>query len=164
MQSKFYQHFFSSIGIVVFAGVGVFYSPIGQAESIRDRSADKTQYLVQASDVLSTLKGLPQPSEITGNVSELFSANAYGQQSLNFQAALKPDAAVSFYQEKLTAKGYAEREINRATGAWGFNLVFDKPDSVSLAPTDSAKKVVLVLQGTMLGPDNININLRFEEI
>lgn len=164
MQFKLCQHFCSSIAIVVLAGVGVFYSPVGQAESIRDRSVAERQYIAQASDVLSILKGLPQPSGITGGILELPSENAYGKQSLNFQAALKPEDAVSFYQEQLTAKGYAERDINRATGAWGFNLVFDKPDSVGLAPTDSSKSVVLVLQGTMLGPDNININVRFEEI
>ena len=162
---QFCKHFFSSIGILVLASVGVFYSQVGQAESIRDRSPNKKQYLAQSSDVLPILKGLPQPSGITGNISELFSANAYGQQSLNFQATLKPDDAVAFYQEKLAEKGYEEREMNRATGAWGFNLVFDKPDSIlPNEDEDSSKKVVLVLQGTMLGPDTININIRFEEI
>ncbi|MEM9541609.1 MAG: hypothetical protein AAGA60_19205 [Cyanobacteria bacterium P01_E01_bin.42] len=164
MQSQSQKYFSAAIAIVVLAGVGVFSAPIGRAESNRDRSTDKRQYLAQVSDVLSILKGLPQPSEITGSASELPTDNAYKKQSLNFQAALQPNAAVSFYQEQLTALGYTEREINRATGAWGFNLVFDTPDSVNLAPTNSDKTVVLVIQGTAIGPDSININLRFDEL
>ncbi|MGK7927389.1 MAG: hypothetical protein AB4290_19470 [Spirulina sp.] len=164
MQSQFLKRFLSCVSIAGLTGIWVLSPQLGQAQSNRDRFLREAQYLVQASDVLSILKGLPQPNGIVGNISELFSANAYGQQSLNFQASLKPDDAVAFYQEKLAEKGYTEREINRATGAWGFNLVFDKPDSVNLAPTDSSKSVVLVLQGTMLGPDTININVRFDEI
>ncbi|WP_204103688.1 MULTISPECIES: hypothetical protein [Spirulina sp. CCY15215] len=169
MLSQFLKRFLSYASVVGLAGVWVL-SPqlLGQAQpqSIGDRhhSSKETQYFVQASDVLSILKGIPQPNGISNTISEIFSANAYGQKSLNFEASLKPDDAVTFYQGKLSENGYVEREINRVTGAWGFNLVFDIPDSINLTPEDSSKSIVLVLQGTMLGADMININVRFEEI
>ena len=166
MPTQFYKRFFSLVTIIGFSEIWMLSAPPGQAESVNNlrNSIIETHYLAQSTDVLSLLKGLPQPKGIKGNISELFSANSYGQQALNFQASLKPEEVVSFYQDSLTAEGYSEREVNRTTGAWGFNLVFDQPDNLNLSPTDTSKSVVLVLQGTMLDPNTININVRFEEI
>ncbi|NJL00385.1 MAG: hypothetical protein HC838_02470 [Spirulinaceae cyanobacterium RM2_2_10] len=129
-------------------------------------SAAPRLYLTQADgdEVLAVLQSLPTPDQRPGNVGELFSANAYGQQALNFQVGMTPEPVVGFYESVLTEKGYSEREINRVVGDWGFNLVFDVPETVEFAPQDGSKDVVLVLQGTMLGPETININIRFEEI
>ncbi len=128
------------------------------------RPANPPHYLAQTADVLAILRSLPTPGTVTGTISDLFNAGVYGQQARNFQATLQPEPAVAFYQEELAKLGYEEREINRVVGAWGFNLVFDTPDSLGLVPQEAAKQVVLVIQGTMLSPDTINLNVRFEEI
>ena len=120
-----------------------------------------SQKATTASDIL--LK-LPRPKGAPSKLSSLFMANAYQQQGLNFQTKGLPAPTVDFYRQALTKLGYQERTINATQGDWGFSLVFDTPVSVNLAPKDSSKKVVLVIQGTMIGPDTINLNLRFEEI
>lgn len=133
-------------------------------------------------NVLRILQGLPQPSSAPANRPAIFAANAYGQQSLNFQSKSTPEAAVQFYRQALGKLGYTERTVNATIGAWGFSIVFDPPASLGLKPTRAtapnalqvgdqltvqgagAPSVVLVLQGTMLAPDTINTNIRFEEI
>ncbi|MBD2553233.1 hypothetical protein H6G51_08080 [Limnothrix sp. FACHB-708] len=78
--------------------------------------------------------------------------------------------------------GYTERTTNTTIGPWGFSIVFDPPASLGLKPSSTAPRntlevgdqvtvqgsgspsVVLVLQGTMLSPDTMNTNIRFEEI
>jgi len=133
-------------------------------------------------NVLRILQGLPQPIGSPANRPALFSANAYGQQSLNFQGKSTPEAAVQFYRQALGKLGYTERTINASIGTWGFSIVFDPPASLGLKPTRPTAQntlqvgdqltvqgagtpsVALVLQGTMLAPDTININIRFEEL
>lgn len=133
-------------------------------------------------DVLSILQQLPQPDSAPTQRPALFMANAYGQQGLNFQAQESPGDAVEFYRQALTELGYRERTVNATMGAWGFSIVFDPPASLGLQPTSDepipalqvgdsltvqesdGRSVVLVLQGTMLSPDTLNTNIRFEEI
>lgn len=137
---------------------------------------------VATSDVLSILQKLPQPNSAPAERPALFMANAYGQQGLNFQAQESPEAAVEFYRQALTELGYRERTVNATMGAWGFSIVFDPPASLGLQPTrdqpisalqvgdsltvqeSDGRSVVLVLQGTMLSPEMLNTNIRFEEI
>lgn len=114
--------------------------------------------------VIGILQALPRPTGAPKTLPPLFSANAYQQQSLNFQVPIKPAAAVEFYQQALQAKGYQERTVNTVKGDWGFNLVFTPPTKLTLAAKTEGKTVVLVVQGTMLGPDSLNINARFEEV
>ncbi|BFM38478.1 hypothetical protein [Synechocystis sp. LKSZ1] len=120
-----------------------------------------SQKATTASDLL--LK-LPRPKGAPSKLQTLFMANAYQQQGLNFQTKGLPAPTVDFYRQALTKLGYQERTINATQGDWGFSIVFDTPTSINLAPKDSSKKVVLVIQGTMIGPDTINLNLRCEEI
>ncbi|TAD80148.1 MAG: hypothetical protein EA001_01440 [Oscillatoriales cyanobacterium] len=133
--------------------------------------AQETGAIVQAtapkqapSNLDQILTGLPRPQGSPRNLATMFGANAYGQKMLNFQVKLKPEQAAQFYKTELTKKGYVERPINTQVAQWGINLVFDPPATMSLRPTSPAKKVALVVQGTMLGPDTININVRFEEL
>lgn len=120
--------------------------------------------VAQASNVESLLKGMPRPQETSTAVSSIFAANAYQQKSINYQAKMKPEQALKFFQSSLSAKGYIERPVNTTSGQWGFSVVFDPPATVNLKPNTAGKKVVLVYQGTMLAPNTININARFEEI
>lgn len=110
----------------------------------------------------NALLALPRPTGAPAKPSLMFTANAYEQQGLNFQYKAKPDAAAQFYQTQLVSKGYTERQVNRVSGTWGFSMVFD-PAQPFPAKTPG-KKVVLVVQGTALSADTMNINARFEEI
>ncbi|QUS60019.1 hypothetical protein IQE94_15965 [Synechocystis sp. PCC 7339] len=121
-------------------------------------------FFVSQANAADILVKLPRPQGSPNNVGSMFMANAYGQQGLNFQANGKPAPTVKFYQDALTKLGYEERTINATQGDWGFSIVFDTPAELTLTPKDAGKSVVLVIQGTMLGPDTINLNLRFEEI
>lgn len=112
----------------------------------------------------SLLNGMPRPKETSTAVSSLFAANAYQQKSINYQAKMSPEQALKFFQSSLTSQGYVERQVNTTSGQWGFSVVFDTPATVALKPNTAGKKVVLVYQGTMLAPNTININARFEEI
>lgn len=135
-----------------------------------------------APNVLNILRGLPQPTTAPANRPAIFAANAYGQQSLNFQSKSNAEAAIQFYRQALGRLGYTERTTNTTIGPWGFSIVFDPPASLGLKPSSTAPRntlevgdqvtvqgsgspsVVLVLQGTMLSPDTMNTNIRFEEI
>ncbi|MBE9194073.1 hypothetical protein IQ219_01745 [Synechocystis sp. LEGE 06083] len=121
-------------------------------------------FIVSQANAADILVKLPRPQGSPNNVGSMFMANAYGQQGLNFQTKGKPAPTVKFYQDALTKLGYEERTINATQGDWGFSIVFDTPAGLTLTPKDAEKSVVLVIQGTMLGPDTINLNLRFEEI
>ncbi|QFZ91405.2 hypothetical protein [Synechococcus elongatus] len=118
-----------------------------------------------ATNAAAILSQLPRPTGSPKAVQSMFAANAYQQQSINFQAKpQKPAAVLAFYRQALSQKGYRERTINTVSGDWGFNLVLDLPSSLQLAAKAPEKTVVLVVQGTALGPDTLNVNARFEEI
>jgi len=110
------------------------------------------------------LKEMPRPKETSTAVSFPFAANAYQQKSINYQAKMNPEPALKFFQSSLAGKGYVERKVNTTSGQWGFSVVFDLPPTLVMKPTIPGKTVVLVYQGTMLAPNRININARFEEI
>lgn len=124
-------------------------------------------------NVLNILRGLPQPTNAPANRPAVFSPNAYGQQSLNFQRKSTPEAAVQFYRQALGRLGYTEETALTTIGQWGFSIVFDPPAALVFAPRRvcsqfrgkdiSSSSVVLILQGVMLSPDTINTNIRFEE-
>ncbi len=120
--------------------------------------------LLAQTDVVALLKALPTPGTIKGRVGDLAYTNAYGNKAINFQTAILAEPAATFYQTSLPKLGYKEREINRVVGSWGFNLVFDTPENFALKPQSNDKKVVLVLQGTLVGANTLNVNIRFEEI
>ncbi len=123
-----------------------------------------TPVIVAQTSAESLLNGMPRPKETSTKVSAIFAANAYQQKAINYQAKMGPEQALKFFQNSLTSKGYVERTINTTSGQWGFSVVFDAPATVALKPNTAGKKVVLVYQGTMLAPNTININARFEEI
>ncbi|HEY9689685.1 MAG TPA: hypothetical protein V6D46_06805 [Coleofasciculaceae cyanobacterium] len=167
-----------AIGLLSLALLGGAIGAIGQPtpQAIAQTQPSTTP------NVLRILQGLPQPSSAPANRPAIFAANAYGQQSLNFQSKSTPEATVQFYRQALGKLGYTERTVNATIGAWGFSIVFDPPASLGLKPTSTTARntlqvgdqltvqgaatpsVVLVLQGTMLAPDTINTNIRFEEI
>lgn len=146
------------------AGAGLMGMAIAPGAIAGERLGEEASLLLAQGSVEGLLTGLPRPDGAPENLGTMFSANAYQQVALNFQMGGTPESAAGFYQSALAEAGYQEREINTAVEQWGFNLVFDLPDGVDLTPTDSSKDVVLVLQGTMLGPETINVNARYEEI
>jgi len=106
----------------------------------------------QPANIEKILLGLPRPKGSPTKLGTMFNANAYQQKGLNFQTGGLPQPTVDFYRQALSKLGYQERTINATIGDWGFSIVFD------------SKKAVLTIQGTKLGPNTININVRFEEI
>ncbi|MEM8542499.1 MAG: hypothetical protein AAGF66_00715 [Cyanobacteria bacterium P01_H01_bin.119] len=116
--------------------------------------------------VRSALRSLPSPLDQSSDQSpcEIFSANAYGQVAFNFQRLSSPESIAAFYQRQLPQQGYEAVALLQVVGDWGFSLVFELPPGDSLSPRSDEKRVVLVLQGVMLSPDQINVNLRYEEI
>ena len=138
---------------------------VGQPISLMTTPSPIPLWLSQKTTaVTNLLLKLSRPPGSPSKVQTLFMANAYQQQGLNFQAKGLPAPTVEFYRSTLAKAGYQERPVNTTQGDWGFSMVFDPPATVTLAPKDTTKTVVLVIQGTMLGPETINLNLRFEEI
>ena len=63
---------------------------------------------------------------------------------------------MDFYREALGAQGATERTINTVLTDGIFSMIFD-----GWAPGDGQPVVV---QGTPLGPDELNVNIRFEDV
>lgn len=160
----------SKITSIIIIGLLICYShkPIEAQNRVitnLEKTDNSSNWLVQQpSNIESILLSLPRPQGSPTKLATMFMANAYQQKGLNFQTKSLPQPAVDFYRQKLTALDYTERTINATIGDWGFSIVFDPPANITLPPKDPSKKVVLVIQGTMLAPDKINLNLRFEEI
>jgi hypothetical protein len=104
----------------------------------------------------SLLKGLSLPA------ASLFAANAIGQTSLNTQLPGKPDELLAKVKASLAKQGYSERKVNTVVGPWGFNLVLDPPAGTKVDGTADGKAAALVLQATAIGPNQLNLNVRFE--
>lgn len=104
------------------------------------------------------------PKVVHSNLSPLFLANAIGQTGLNGQIDSKPDKLLNQLRDTLTKLGYQERTINTVVGQWGFNLVMQVPDNVTVDGTPSGKIAALVLQATAIAPGRLNLNVRFDAI
>lgn len=108
----------------------------------------------------SLLKGLALP--LPKPAASLFAANAIGQTSLNTQLPGKPEELLAKVKASLAKQGYSERKINTVVGPWGFNLVLDPPSGTKVDGTAEGKAAALVLQATAIGPNQLNLNVRFE--
>jgi hypothetical protein len=94
----------------------------------------------------------PLPEDAT-NVQAVFSG-AGG--SINYETSLSPEEVADFYRETLTPDGAVEREILTQITDGILNLVFD-----NWAYSDGR---AVVIQTVPLGPDTLNVNVRFEDI
>jgi hypothetical protein len=66
------------------------------------------------------------------------------------------EEVMSFYREELGSVGAVERDILTVVSDNTFSMVFDGwPEADGLA---------VVVQGTSLGPDQFNVNVRIEEV
>lgn len=92
----------------------------------------------------------PLPPDTTGIV------NLSDQEEVNFQTSLTLDEVMQFYRDTFTEDGATERTITTVTTDDTFNLVFDD------WPQANGKAVVV--QGVKLAPDNINVNIRLEDV
>ncbi len=113
-----------------------------------------------AAPAASVLAGLNLP--LPRPAAPLFAAGAIGQASLNTQLSGTPGPFLEQVKAALGRQGYRERPINTVSGPWGFNLVMDPPAGITIDGTPAGKTAALVLQATVLGPDRLNLNVRFE--
>jgi hypothetical protein len=73
--------------------------------------------------------------------------------SINFQTNRSLDENIFFYRESFEAQGLSERQLLTNIEAETFSIVFDG------APNGSA----IVVQGVLLSPELVNINIRYED-
>ncbi|KGG32792.1 hypothetical protein [Prochlorococcus sp. MIT 0701] len=102
------------------------------------------------------------PQEVRGKLASLFTANAIGQTGLNGQLNGTPATLFPIVKSALTKAGYSEQPIRTTIGPWGFSATWAPPSGVSVDGTASQKTAVLVTQATALGPERVNLNVRFE--
>ncbi|WP_225322920.1 hypothetical protein [Synechococcus sp. RSCCF101] len=125
-------------------------------------TALSTAVAVLATPAGTLLGGLKLP--LPAPAGTLFAANAIGQTSLNTQLGGTPEELLAKVKTELSKQGYSERTINTVVGAWGFNLVMDLPEGVSVDGAPAGKTAVLVLQSTAIGPGRLNLNVRYEGV
>jgi hypothetical protein len=95
----------------------------------------------------------PIPDEAE-NVTDLSNDPAAPQ--INYQTSLSIEEVMEFYREELGTVGAIERDILTVISDDTFSMVFDGwPEADGLA---------VVVQGTALGPDQVNVNVRIEEV
>ena len=104
------------------------------------------------------------PTEATAGLAPLFTANALGQAGLNGQIQGTPMSVFGALKQSLTKAGYQEQPIRTTQGSWGFSATWALPDGVQVDGAAPGKTAVLVTQATALGPDRVNLNIRFEGI
>ncbi|WP_244281943.1 hypothetical protein [Synechococcus sp. UW140] len=104
------------------------------------------------------------PKAVKTGLSPLFSGNAIGQAGLNGQLQGTPDSVFSVVKQALVKAGYSEQPIRTTKAGWGFSATWAVPAGISVDATPSGKTAVLVTQATALGPDRVNLNIRFEGI
>ena len=102
------------------------------------------------------------PKAVNGQLAPLFTANAIGQAGLNGQLNGTPSAVFETVKAALTKAGYREQPIRTTIGAWGFSATWAPPTEVTVDGTASEKSAVLVTQAAALGPERLNLNIRFE--
>jgi hypothetical protein len=95
----------------------------------------------------------PIPDEAE-NVTDLTSDPATPQ--INYQTSLSLEEVMEFYREELGNVGAIERDILTVVSDDTFSMVFDG--------WPAADGLAVVVQGTALGPDQLNVNVRIEEV
>lgn len=118
--------------------------------------------LAQAAPPSTLLADLPKP--VKGSLSTLFLGNAVGQTGLNGQLSGTPEALLLKLKDALSKAGYSEQPIRTTVGAWGFSATWAPPAGITVDGTPAGKTAVLVTQATALGPNRLNLNVRFEGI
>jgi hypothetical protein len=73
---------------------------------------------------------------------------------INFQTDMSLDEVVAFYRGEFVSQGLVERELLTVVEDSAFSMVFDG------APNGKA----IVIQGVTLGPDQTNVNIRYEDV
>ena len=74
--------------------------------------------------------------------------------TINFQVEMSLEAAMGFYRNEFTVKGYTERTINTVTSDTTFSMVFDGHESGK----------AIVVQGIDLGDGKVNVSVRLEDV
>lgn len=73
---------------------------------------------------------------------------------INFQTDMNLEEVVAFYREEFTLHGLSERELLTVIDDSSFSMVFD----------GSPNGLAVILQGVVLGPDQTNVNIRYEDL
>jgi len=74
--------------------------------------------------------------------------------TINFQVEMSLEAAMGFYRNEFTVKGYTERPILTVTSETTFSMVFD----------GHASGKAIVVQGVDMGDGTVNVNIRLEDV
>ncbi|MEM9771680.1 MAG: hypothetical protein AAF889_08815 [Cyanobacteria bacterium P01_D01_bin.73] len=126
-------------------------------------AAPETASKATPKGVVEALQSLPHPAGTPNPIPTINSPNSYDQKALNFQIASNDsNSLLEFYRENLVKEGYTERTINTVSGDWGFSIVFLPPDGFALGA--DAPQLSLVIQATVLSPESVNINVRYEKV
>ena len=72
---------------------------------------------------------------------------------INFQTDMSLDQVVAFYRAEFVSQGLVERELLSVVEESAFSLVFD----------GSPNGMAVVIQGVALGPNQTNVNIRYED-
>ena len=94
----------------------------------------------------------------------MFMANAIGQTGLNGQRDTTPEKLLNQLRQSLEKAGYSEQPIRTTIGAWGFSATWATPDGGEIDGTSSGQEAVLVTQATEIGPQKVNLNIRFDGV
>jgi hypothetical protein len=107
--------------------------------------------------------GEPQPETSGGSESDIktdfpIPVGATNIQNLggtiNFQVEMSLEAAMGFYRNEFTVKGYTERPILTVTSETTFSMVFDGHESGK----------AIVVQGVDMSDGTVNVNIRLEDV
>jgi hypothetical protein len=77
-----------------------------------------------------------------------------GEEHINFQTSMSVDEIIAFYRDELSAQDLTERELLTVISENSFSMVFD----------GSENGKAMVIQGTLLKPGSLNINIRYEDV
>jgi hypothetical protein len=94
--------------------------------------------------------GFPLPEDVQ-NFMQLDPAS----DSINFQTGMSMDEVIAFYRQAFTAQGLVERPLLTVIEPGKtFSMVFD----------GAANGMAVVIQGVVLGANQTNVNIRYEDV
>ena len=73
---------------------------------------------------------------------------------INFQTDMGLEDVVAFYRGEFTSQGLTERQLLTMVEETAFSIVFD----------GASNGMAIVIQGVAFGPDQTNVNIRYEDL
>ena len=91
----------------------------------------------------------PLPEDVQ-NFTKIFQKD----QGINFQTSMSLEEVIAFYRQAFTEQGLVERPALTVIEDVAFSMVFE----------GAANGKAVVIQGVLLGPDQTNVNIRYEDL